>query len=140
MKVLLDTHILIWVLENNKALSSHHKSILTDANNEKIVSQITFMEMAIKINIGKLPDFKISLNDFIQQVEKDGFNILRLKNSHITTYTSLPLVSDHRDPFDRFLIAIAISENMSIITVDEKFKAYQQAFNTCPTKSPSFAA
>ena len=124
MKVLLDTHILIWVLENNNALSSHHKSILTDTNNEKIVSQVTFMEMAIKINIGKLPDFKISLNDFIQQVEKDGFKILPVSNNHIITYVSLPFVSYHRDPFDRFLISTAISENMSIITSDEKIKAY----------------
>ncbi|MEO6452579.1 MAG: type II toxin-antitoxin system VapC family toxin [Ginsengibacter sp.] len=129
MKVLLDTHILIWVLENNKSLSSHHNSILTDTNNEKIVSQISFMEMAIKINIGKLPDFKISLIDFIQQVEKDGFKILQVKNTHITTYASLSLVSDHRDPFDRFLIAIAILEDISIITVDEKFKAYQHLVN-----------
>ncbi|MEP6950168.1 MAG: hypothetical protein ABI863_12865 [Ginsengibacter sp.] len=58
-KILPDTHILIWTLENNKALSAHYKSILADTNNEKTVSQISFMEMAIKITIGKLPDFKI---------------------------------------------------------------------------------
>lgn len=125
MKILLDTHILIWVLENNKALSSHHKSLLADTNNEKIVSQISFMEMAIKINIGKLPDFKIPLNDFIMHVENDGFKILQLHNSHFAVYTSLPFVSEHKDPFDRMLITIAIEENMSIVTVDEKFKAYQ---------------
>ncbi len=124
MKLLLDTHILIWVLENNKALSAHHKSLISDINNEKIVSQISFMEMAIKINIGKLPDFKISLTDFIEQVTKDGFKILPLYNNHFTAYASLPFVSEHKDPFDRFLITIAIQENMSIITVDEKLSAY----------------
>lgn len=125
MKILLDTHILIWVLENNKALSPHHKSILADTQNEKIVSQISFMEMAIKINIGKLSDFKITLDNFILQVQKDGFKILPLNNHHFAAYTSLPFVSEHKDPFDRFLIVTAIEENMSIITVDEKFKAYQ---------------
>jgi PIN domain nuclease of toxin-antitoxin system len=125
MKILVDTHILIWVLENNKILSSHHTSFLTDTANEKVVSQIRFMELAIKINIGKLPDFKVSLADFMKQVERDGFKILPVSNLHIAAYTSLPFVSGHRDPFDRFLIATAITENMSIITVDEKFKAYQ---------------
>ena len=113
------------MLENNKALSSHHKSILADTNNEKIVSQISFMEMAIKINIGKLPDFKMLLNDFILQVERDGFKILPVSNSHFAPYTALPFVSDHKDPFDKFLISTAISESMSIITADEKLKAYQ---------------
>lgn len=62
MKLLLDTHILIWVLENNNALSTKHKSLIGDVNNEKIISQISFMELAIKLNIGKLPDFKVPLN------------------------------------------------------------------------------
>ncbi len=65
------------------------------------------MEMTIKINIGKLPDFKMLLNDFIQQVEKDGFKILPVSNSYIAAYPSLPFVSDHKDPFDRFLYAAA---------------------------------
>jgi len=124
MKLLLDTHILIWVLENNRALPVHYKTLISDINNEKIVSQISFIEIAIKINIGKLPDFKLSLNDFIDQVESDGFKILPLYKNHFSAYTSLPFVSEHKDPFDRFLITIAIQENMSIITVDEKLKAY----------------
>lgn len=124
MKLLLDTHILIWALEDNKSLSAYHKSLIADTNNEKIVSQISFMEMAIKINIGKLPDFTIALENFILQTKNDGFTILPLSNKHIAAYTSLPLISEHKDPFDRFLITIAIEEGMDIITVDEKFKAY----------------
>lgn len=129
MKLLLDTHVLIWVLENNKALSPRHRSLIANTDHEKIVSQISFMELAIKINIGKLPDFKMPLKDFIKQTEKDGFKILPLNNTHLTAYTSLPFVSDHKDPFDRMLITIAMEENMSILTVDEKFKAYIQLIN-----------
>lgn len=81
--------------------------------------------MAIKINVGKLPDFNESMDKFMQQVENDGFKMLPIDKSHIVTFASLPLVSNHRDPFDRFLIATTISENMSIITTNEKFKAYQ---------------
>ena len=83
------------------------------------------MEIAIKINIGKLPSFKLPLKDFINQTEKDGFKILPLSNNHFTTYADLPFVSDHKYPFDRFLISIAIEEKMSFITVDEKLKAYR---------------
>ncbi len=129
MKLLLDTHIIIWVLENSKALSAHHKSLIADTRNEKFISQVSFMEMAIKINIGKLPDFKISLEDFIRQTVKDGFIILSLSNNHFAAYTSLPIISDHKDPFDRFLVTIGIEEGMSIITVDEKFKAYNHLVN-----------
>jgi PIN domain nuclease of toxin-antitoxin system len=129
MKILLDTHILIWVLENNSALSSRHKSIISDTSNEKIVSQVSFMEIAVKLNIGKLPDFRIPLADFMMQVEKDGFTILPVSNGHISAYPLLPFVSDHKDPFDRFLIVNAIEENISIITVDEKMKRYQHLVN-----------
>ena len=126
MRVLVDTHILIWVLQNNRALSNHHRSLLINPNYEKVVSQISFMELAIKMNIGKLPDFTVPLQDFIQQVKKDGFTILPLKNTHITSYTSLPLFANHHDPFDRFLISTAIAEEMSIMTNDEKFKLYNE--------------
>ncbi|MEO8109336.1 MAG: type II toxin-antitoxin system VapC family toxin [Ginsengibacter sp.] len=125
MRILLDTHILIWILANNKSLSAHHKLILTDTSNEKIVSQFTFIELAIKINIGKLPDFNEPMDKFMKQVENDGFKILPINKKHIVAFASLPLVFGHRDPFDRFLIPTAVSENMSIITLDEKFKAYQ---------------
>ncbi|MGN6353555.1 MAG: type II toxin-antitoxin system VapC family toxin [Parafilimonas sp.] len=125
MKILLDTHILIWVLENNKSLTPFHKSILADAHNEKIVSQLSFIEIAIKINIGKLPGFNTSLHDFIYHVKNDGFSILPIANKHLITYTSLPFIGNHKDTFDRMLIATAINENMAIITVDDKFKLYQ---------------
>lgn len=124
MRILLDTHILIWILANNKSLSAHHKLILTDTSNEKIVSQFTFIELAIKINVGKLR-VNEPMDKFMQQVENDGFKILPKDKRHIVTFASLPFVSNHRDPFDRFLIATAISEDMSIITADDKFKAYQ---------------
>lgn len=112
------------VLESNKALSSNQKSVLTDKANEKIISQFSFIELAITINIGKLPHFKVSLENFIKQVREDSFTILAVQNQHISNYVTLPFVSSHRDPFDRFLIATAIIENMTIITADEKFKAY----------------
>src|SRR5579875_1267863 len=100
MKILLDTHIIIWILQNNRtALSYHHQELIDDESHEKIVSQISFMELAIKLNIGKLPNFTIPLDRFMKQVAVDGFTILPVRDIHIATYTSLPLFSEHRDPF-----------------------------------------
>jgi PIN domain nuclease of toxin-antitoxin system len=126
MKMLLDTHILIWVIENSSSLSGKHAAAIGDRANEKFVSEISFLELAIKINIGKLPDFKTPLSEFITHVHLDGFNILPIKNRHLEEYKKLPLLKEHHDPFDRVIISTAISENMGIITADGKFNLYNQ--------------
>ena len=126
MKILLDTHIIIWVTENNPSLSAKHSALISDIKNEKFVSEFSFIELAIKINIGKLPDFKTPIGKFIDQVQSDGFKILPINNKCLDEFVKLPLMKDHRDPFDRLIISTAISENMSIITVDDKFKMYKK--------------
>jgi len=123
MKLLLDTHILLWVLENNNSLSTQQKELIQNTENEKWVSRISFMELAIKISIGKL-ETKTTLQEIISITSNDGFKILPIKDEHITSYLSLPLYENHRDPFDRFLISTALFEKMSIISSDEKFQLY----------------
>lgn len=126
MKILLDTHIIIWIIEGNRSLSAKHTAIISDLKNEKFVSEFSFIELAIKLNIGKLPDFKMPLGKFINQVQSDGFKLLPVKNKYLDEFVKLPLMKDHRDPFDRLIISTAISENMSVITVDDKFKIYRK--------------
>lgn len=126
MKILLDTHIIIWVTEDNPSLSSKHSAIISDTKNEKFVSEFSFIELAIKINVGKLPDFKMSIEKFIDQVLSDGFKLLPVHNKYLDEFVKLPLMKDHHDPFDRLIISTAISENMNIITVDDKFKLYRK--------------
>ena len=126
MKILLDTHIIIWIIEGNPSLSARHTTILSDIKNEKFVSEFSFIELAIKINIGKLPHFKMPIGKFIEQVQSDGFKILPVNNKYLDEFVKLPLVKDHRDPFDRLIISTAIAENMNIITVDDKFKLYKK--------------
>lgn len=60
---------------------------------------------------------------------KDGFEILNLKNAHIETYEKIQLIDNHRDPFDRLLLATSLSENMPIISADENFKKYVSQIN-----------
>jgi PIN domain nuclease of toxin-antitoxin system len=121
MKLLLDTHILLWVLENNNGLTVQQKELIQNTENEKWVSRISFMELAIKISIGKL-ETKTSLQEIISHTTNDGFKILPIKDEHITNYLSLPLYENYRDPFDRFLISTAQFEEMGIISSDEKFQ------------------
>jgi PIN domain nuclease of toxin-antitoxin system len=129
MKLLLDTHIFLWVLDNSPGLSQTHRNLIADPNNEKFVRYFSLMEIAIKLKLGKLPDVQPDIELISEHLVRDGFQLLPVEVSHIQMYQDLPLFNDHRDPFDRFLIATAISENCSILTVDEKYKLYQNMAN-----------
>jgi PIN domain nuclease of toxin-antitoxin system len=124
MTLLLDTHALIWFLENNPSLSSKAKALIEDSNNEVFVSIVSFYEIAIKLSIGKiiLPD---SLEDFILKTTNNDIQILNLLPSHIIKYQEIPLNAEHKDPFDKILIASAIVEKLTIVTIDEKFSLYK---------------
>lgn len=122
MRYLIDTQILIWAIINPEKLSKQIIEILE--NNEIFVSQISLFEIAIKQKIGKLPDFPISINSLIKLINQDNFNLLPLHTRHIETYHEIPLLEHHRDPFDRLLLAIAMSEKMPIISADTNFVHY----------------
>ena len=83
------------------------------------------MEISIKLKLGKLPDFIVSIEYITNQLLSDGFTILPVLNNHIFSYQSIPFFEDHRDPFDRFLLATALSEQIPIISADEKFVLYR---------------
>lgn len=89
------------------------------------MSQLSFIEIAIKLKIGKLPNFLVSVNELIAQAEQDGLHIVPLDNRHIAAYDQIPLYPNHRDPFDRLILATALSERMPLISADEKFSRYQ---------------
>jgi len=124
MEVLVDTQILVWSFDTNSPLSRQHKEILEDTSNKILVSQISLMELAIKKSTNKLPDFVPDIKTVTDQFLSYGFELLSLTNEQIFSYQQLPLFSDHKDPFDRFLIAIAKQENLTIITSDAKFQLY----------------
>lgn len=125
MDVLIDTQILIWIQENNPAISELSRATLSNSANQIYVSQLSFIEIAIKLKIGKLPNFLVSVNELIAQTEQDGFHTIQLTNRHITAYDQIPLYADHRDPFDRVILATALAERMPVISADEKFSRYQ---------------
>ena len=121
MKLLIDTHILLWFQAGDAALPKAAEQAIRSEANEAFVSIVTFWEIGLKYSIGKLP-LRIPLDAFFATITEAPFQILPLKSPHIVAASALPL--HHRDPFDRMLIAQARYEGMHIITVDTQFKAY----------------
>ncbi len=123
MDILLDTHAIIWFLEGETSLSENIRSAVQDTSTQKFVSIITFYDFAIKINIGKLKINK-DIESYIADCRNNSIHILPVSEGHLTRYTKLPLKENHRDPFDRLLIATAIVEDLTIATTDKKFELY----------------
>lgn len=119
MQLLLDTHALIWWLINDSTLSIEAKKAIANPDNIVFVSAASAWEIAIKKSLGKLqaPD------DLKVQIEEKRFTPLAINIDHVLTVEELPL--HHQDPFDRILIAQAISENLIVVTRDRKFEAYK---------------
>ena len=126
MNVLIDTQILIWYQLYDPKLHANIYDLLTRLENTVYVSQTSLFEIAIKQKIGKLPELDVSISTLVNLIEQDGFVILPLQTKHIEAYSKIPLFLEHRDPFDRLLLATAFSENIPIISSDENFRFYKQ--------------
>lgn len=122
MKLLIDTHVLIWWSGEPARLSPWVYNFLVDPNNKPVLSLASIWEMQIKISLGKL-SLKTTLPELINdEIKRNRINLLSIQLSHIYTLKALPL--HHRDPFDRLLIAQSIQEGWDIISIDTKFDAY----------------
>jgi len=122
MDYLVDTQILIWSLVSPEKLSASTQTLLK--NNRILVSQISLYEIAIKQKIRKLPELGLPTTALLKQAEADGFRLLPIKNAHIAAYNDVPLFPEHRDPFDRLIVAIAVSETIPVISADRNFRLY----------------
>ena len=118
MNFLLDTHILLWFLENDSKLSNQVRKVITNPENLIFVSAISAWEISIKQSLGKL----IAPSNLEEALRFSRLEVLEMKLVHGIKVADLPMY--HKDPFDRMLIAQALVERLSIITVDGKFKFY----------------
>lgn len=121
MRLLVDTHILIWAVAQPERLPAHAKTKLLDADIEKLFSAVSVWEAAIKFALGRT-DFATSPSDLIAFATEAGFAELPVKASAAARVAALPL--HHRDPFDRLLIAQAIDEEALLLTSDATLAAY----------------
>jgi len=119
--MLLDTHTAIWFFNGSPSLSETAKQAILDPNNRINVSVVSVWELAVKINVGKLK-FSGGVAGFLKLIDSNGFRLLNIAPKHLLELERLPL--HHRDPFDRILIATAMSERMSFITADGNMPQY----------------
>ena len=120
-KYLLDTHTLIWFIEGNSKLSPTAKDIIEQNTENLIVSIVSIWEIAIKISIGRLILTK-NLTEIVLELIMNQVLEATILPESIIQLTDLPY--HHRDPFDRLLIAIAKTQNLTIITKDDNYSKY----------------
>ena len=121
MKLLLDTHILLWAMLDDARLSGAARSLLEDPENEITVSVISFYEIAIKASLGK-SGISCSTAQIIDYVRQAAVSVLDLRPAHAITMETLPW--HHRDPFDRILVSAALTEPARLVTHDQALAAY----------------
>lgn len=120
MKYLVDTHIFLWWLTNDKRLKDSIKNVISHPENDIIVSVVSGWELSIKLKKHKTFRFKTTIKECFQ---KAGFGILDVQFVHVLQLDKLK--NFHNDPFDRMLVAQALVENAILITGDEKIWKYK---------------
>ncbi|HEX5727235.1 MAG TPA: type II toxin-antitoxin system VapC family toxin [Longimicrobiaceae bacterium] len=123
MKLLLDTHALLWFLGGNERLSAQARSAIEDLSNQRLFSMAGAWEVAIKVSLGKL-----SLHAPFEQLvpgelRANAIELLPILPQHVIALASLPF--HHRDPFDRMLVAQATVEGASVVSADPTLDAYE---------------
>lgn len=118
MKLLLDTHVFLWIASGGSDLSNQTLKLLRDGTNTVYFSAASAWEIAIKRSLGKLQ----APEDLLEEVARLRFTPLPVSLEHALAVERLPYL--HKDPFDRLLIAQAISDNLNLVTRDETIREY----------------
>lgn len=122
MKLLLDTHALIWWLAGDNALSSRAQAAIADDANAVAVSAASAMEISTKFRIGKLPQAALLAQNFETIIADQGFFELPISVRHAKLAGDMNIA--HKDPFDRLLIAQAQAEDMVLVSNEELFDGF----------------
>jgi PIN domain nuclease of toxin-antitoxin system len=122
MRLLLDTHALLWFLVDVPKLSIPAKVAIEDPANERWLSPGSLFEIALKVRLGKLPLHRPFGMLFPTELLANDIHLLPLETVHLEPLTRLPL--HHRDPFDRLLAATALVEGLTLVSADANFDAY----------------
>jgi PIN domain nuclease of toxin-antitoxin system len=121
MDLLLDTHTLIWFFNGDSLLSEKARRSIIELQHRKFASVASVWEVAIKISLNKLA-FDGKTQGFLDLINNNGFELLTIDKEYILELEKLPFI--HRDPFDRLLIATAISKKMCLVTADANIQKY----------------
>lgn len=121
MKLLLDTQILLWAAGQPKRLSLAARKLLNDPHNELLFSAASLWEIAIKNTLGR-DDFRVEPRLLRRGLLDNGYIELPVTSQHAVSIDGLPLL--HKDPFDRLLLAQALSEGIVLVTADDQLARY----------------
>jgi PIN domain nuclease of toxin-antitoxin system len=119
MRILLDTHALLWWLSDDPALGPRARDQIGDIDNDIIVSAASMWEIAIKRRLGKIEADVVEIET---EIAKQGMIRLGIEAAHLVELIKLP--DHHRDPFDRMLVAQARTEDAGLMTVDPQIARY----------------
>jgi PIN domain nuclease of toxin-antitoxin system len=119
MNLLIDTHVLLWAVDNDPSLSPAARAAITDGHNIVFVSAATAWELAIKKALGKL---QVPTDTYLEELRHHRFTPLDITTEHALTVETLP--PHHADPFDRMLVAQAQVEKLTLVTRDARLQAY----------------
>jgi PIN domain nuclease of toxin-antitoxin system len=122
VRILLDTHALLWAAFDEDSLSPRARRLIQSPGSEIIVSAASVWEIATKYRLGKLNFARDLLENFIPKVTGAGYLLLPISPEHALRAGRLP--GDHKDPFDRMLIAQAAVEGLALVTTDSEITKY----------------
>lgn len=133
MRVLLDTHVLMWALAEPRRLDEETCATIENRANEVLFSAASIWEIAIKARLGRA-DFAVSPAEIARAAVDTGFGELAIRSTAASLVAELPLL--HRDPFDRLLVAQAIVEPATLLTADERLAPYSHLVRRIGARSP----
>lgn len=122
MRILLDTHALLWAAFDEDSLSPRARRLIQSPGSEIIVSAASVWEIATKYRLGKLNFARDLLENFIPKVTGAGYLLLPISPEHALRAGRLP--GDHKDPFDRMLAAQAIHEDLPLLSNDTQLDVF----------------
>ncbi len=121
MRLLLDTHILLWTIAESRRLSAEARALIGDAGSDIIFSVVSLWEVAIKTARGR-DDFHIDVSLLRRQLLDNGYAELAVAGPHAVALAALPAL--HKNPFDRMLVAQAMVEGVTLLTADPAVARY----------------
>ncbi len=122
MKLLLDTHTLLWFVTSDPQLSATARALIADEDNGLFLSPASYWEVAIKVSIGKYPLTVPFETFFTTALATNGIKILPVEIRHAAVLSALPM--HHKDPFDRLIAAQALVESIPVVSIDAALDPY----------------
>ena len=122
VKLLLDTHAWFWWMMGSSRLPAKAANAIGSRQNEAMVSAVSVYELMLKHHIGKLPEMELVARDVERQLDLDGFGRLALTSVHAARAGTLSYT--HRDPFDRLLIAQALTDGLTLVSNEALFDGF----------------